>query len=98
MNWALKVGREGRKARKPFYTANSTHILLSAAEAGLGITPFYELMKRGRKTNLVRVLEDVKGPEYTDYIAYPKKEEYTDRILELKEFLFEKTAHLREKK
>ena len=92
VNWVLKVGREGRSPRKPFYTTNSTNILLSAAEAGLGITPYYELMKRGRNPNLVRVLENVKGPEYKDFIAYPKHLEKTEKIKALRNFLMEKIS------
>ena len=90
VNWALKVGRENKEMRKPFYEANSTEILLRVAEAGLGITPFYKLMEIGKNHKLVPVLKEEKGPAKKFYLTYPKNLKDAEKVKAIKEFLFDK--------
>lgn len=89
VDWMLRIGREGKKRRKPFYTVNSVGSFWEAAEKGMGIIVSYEKMLESKKTNLVRILKDVKGPIYRDHFIYPKKLEGVQRIEKLKEHLKE---------
>lgn len=89
VNWILKVGRRGGKPRKVFYTSKSIHNYFEAAQRGSGLITTYQLMQDNTNSNLVRVLESVKGPSYKQYIIYPEKPGYIDRIQLLKAFLME---------
>ncbi len=71
-NWHLLTGKEGRDARKPYFSTNSFHGLLQAAAQGVGITPFPEEPDALKETNLQPVLPDVKGPAVDIYYVYPK--------------------------
>lgn len=95
VNWALKIGRQGKKNRTPFHTANSSEILLKLAEAGLGITPFCDFMRVGRGSKLVRVLEELNGPPNEFFLTYPKNLVNSRRIILIKDFLLKKARNFR---
>ena len=73
VDWVLRIGREGKAARKPFYTSNSVESLFQGAEAGTGITVGYKEMKNVKNSKLKQVLPNLEGPKYKEYIIYQKK-------------------------
>ena len=88
-DWSLRLGREGQKKRTPFYTVNSMGSFWEAAEEGMGIIISYEHMLKRKKPNIVRILDNVKGPTYKLHLVYPKKLENVKRMQKLKELLME---------
>ena len=90
VDWVLKIGREGKKMRTPFYSANSTGLLMQAMLKGLGIAPFSELMISEVKDKLVPVLDKEKGIPLKAYLTYPKNIEETEKVMAVKNFLLAK--------
>jgi len=92
--WILKVGKTKGK-REPYFISNSSEILFKAAEEGNGLITSYEPMVKGSKRKLVRVLPDLKGPGYKDFIIYPKSLADINKIKLIKDFLLEEFQYLR---
>ena len=92
VDWILKLGREGLKKRQPFYSANSVESLLVAAEKGMGIIAFHDVMLKERSTNLVPILKNVRGEKNISYLIYPKSLSSVERIEILKEFIIQKVS------
>tara|TARA_R110002050_G_scaffold294841_1_gene453037 strand:+ start:6070 stop:7023 length:954 start_codon:yes stop_codon:yes gene_type:complete len=89
-NWHLIAGKEGRDARKAYFSTNSFHGLLQAAIHGIGITPFPEEPDVLKQTNLQQILPEVKGPAIDLYFVYPKALETFKLATAFGEFLKEK--------
>lgn len=87
VDWMLKVGREGKRKRRPFYTVNSVRSLFEAAEQGMGIIVSYDAMLKNHHPNLKRILKDTSSPAYQEYLIYPKKLEGVERIEKLRDYL-----------
>lgn len=98
IHWPLKLGRKGKKIRKPFYAASSVEHILSAAEKGLGIVSSYGQILESRKSNLIPILEEAEGPEYKDYIIFPKNLKETKRVMLVKNFIIENLGQAKELK
>lgn len=90
IEWHLKSGRHHQEKRNPIFTANSLECLFEAAERGIGIIPSYKVMKIIRKSSLININPNIKGPEYKIYVTYPKKVESTEKIKSFSNYLLKK--------
>ncbi len=90
VEWILKVGREG-EPRIPYITGDSTsHMLLKAAEAGLGIAQFGTKFPETENVELVQLLTDINAPTVDIYYSYSKDKERYKSIRLFGKYLSEK--------
>lgn len=89
VDWILKVGKKDKKKRKPFFTSNSAELLFEMVANGEGLVSCYEEMSLVKKHGLIKILPEIKGPEYREYIMSPKHTEKIKKLSVLKKFLLE---------
>lgn len=85
LDWILKAGCRSRK-RKPRLMVNSHFGVMQAVKAGLGIGALPDYMAPPNP-DLVRILNDVAGPEYKAYFVYPSELKKSKRINEFRDYL-----------
>ena len=86
-DWILKVGLKEGHIRKSYLKINSAEGLLLAAEQGLGIVELSEAYVNLRKTNLVKILPELKGPIIDIYYIYPERMKQSKKIVTLGNYL-----------
>ena len=85
LDWILKTGARGKK-RKPRLQVNSHFGVMQAIKAGIGIGALPDYMAPPNP-ELVRILNDVNGPEYKAYFVYPSELKKSKRINEFRDYL-----------
>ena len=84
VEWVLRAGRKaGNPYREPYLSVNSIHAMIEAAEKGLGIIAFSRESPLIKKSLLVEILKNCKGPEPRIYLTYPKSINKLKAIKEL---------------
>ncbi len=86
VNWAQRVGRDDRPPRVPALTVNSVVAMVRAAEAGIGVADLPDYMIR-EGSPLIKVLSDVRGPEFELFFIYPSDLRKSKRISVFRDFL-----------
>ncbi len=77
--WLTHEGRTPNAPRTPRLTVNTVLGVVSAVEAGLGLGSFPDYLARG-STDLVRVLPELRGPNFEIYFVYPAELRGSRRI------------------
>ena len=94
VNWAQRIGRDDKPARKANFRVNNVFAMLRAVEAGIGIADVPNYMA-ATAPNLVKVLEEEKGPRFELYFIYPSDLRRSNRISTFRNFLTEEIEPLR---
>lgn len=86
INWLLTVGREEKGPRVPILTVNSIQAIVRAVMRGVGIAalPYY---LSEEYPELVEILGDLNGPNFSVYFVYPEEMRNAKRINVLRDFL-----------
>jgi len=92
--WLLKVGTKHGK-RKPYFTTTSAETGYCMAGSGKGLAKAYDLMNVIERQKLKRILPDLKGPHYDQYIIYAKQAVKVRKIEAFKNFLLKKFSQNR---
>lgn len=90
INWHLEIGCKPGALRKPFFCINHIRSLLEIGEKGVGIISFSSESELLKKSSLVPILPNLKGPQIDIYFSYQKSLERIKRIQILKQYLLEK--------
>jgi len=97
VDWLLKIGREGKDNRKPFYSSNSSQNLFQLAENGVGIKVSYRgMINHDQSSHLVNILPNIKSPIYKFYLTYPEHIRHTEKIKAFDKHLMNYFAYLRD--
>lgn len=91
VNWLLRVGLDGKAARRPVLTVNNVYAIMRATQNGIGLAALPEFMTHGA-TNLVQVLPELEGPRIDAYFVYPEELRNSKRIQVFRDFLLRKVA------
>ena len=94
VNWAQRVGRDDQRPREPNLRVNNVFAMLQAVQSGLGIADVPDYMAE-TVPNLVKVLEDQKGPSFELYYIYPSDLRRSKRIAAFRDFLTQQIESLR---
>lgn len=90
IDWILDVGRpKGAKRRKPVLQINSLFGVLKAVTEGIGISPIPDYLAAS-EPGLVRVLPDLKTPDFTAYLVYMPEMRRSKRLQVFRDFLVAK--------
>lgn len=87
LEWFLQFGHSNSKKRNCILRVNSVEMHFKAAESGLGIISSYDEIGLAKKSKLIKILPEFKGPKYKDFIRYPKHFKGLPRIKTLRDFL-----------
>lgn len=93
-SWLLNLGASPDRPRLPVLKVNNIYGLLLAVESGLGIAALPDYIVQGHSM-AVRVLDDVAGPEFDTYFAYPEELRNSKRITVFRDFLIQKVQETR---
>ena len=90
-DWALKLGMNDNKKRKPCMKVNSVYGLLLAVQSGVGLAalPDYLTVKQ---PNTVKVLPRVEGPITEAHFVYPESLKNVARVQAFRNFLYSKIS------
>jgi len=91
VNWLLRVGLDGKAARRPVLTVNNVYAIMRATQNDIGLAALPEFMTHGA-TNLVQVLPELEGPRIDAYFVYPEELRNSKRIQVFRDFLLRKVA------
>jgi DNA-binding transcriptional LysR family regulator len=91
VNWLMEAGARDGFERRPILTVNNLHGIFRAVESGLGIGAMPDFMEWER-TDLVRILPELQGPEIEAYFVYPEELRSSKRIAVFRDFLLRKVA------
>lgn len=92
--WLMELGASSERVRHPVLKVNNIYGLLLAVESGLGIGALPDYIVQGH-SQPVRVLDEVKGPEFDTYFVYPEELRNSKRITVFRDFLIRKVAETR---
>lgn len=87
VDWHLRIGSPEGKVRRPFIQMNLAPNRCQFAEAGLGIVSISKEHPGIEKTNLIRVLPDIEGPEIKAYYTFSYELKSSIKIEILYEYL-----------
>jgi DNA-binding transcriptional LysR family regulator len=91
VNWLLRFGTAGERARHAALTVNNVYAIMRATQSGIGLAALPEFMVAGTN-NLVRVLPELEGPRIDAYFVYPEELRKSKRIQVFRDFLLRKVA------
>ena len=91
VNWLLRLGTVGERARHAALTVNNVYAIMRATQSGIGLAALPEFMVAGTN-NLVRVLPELEGPRIDAYFVYPEELRKSKRIQVFRDFLLRKVA------
>ncbi|WP_138380426.1 LysR family transcriptional regulator [Luteithermobacter gelatinilyticus] len=86
IDWALTIGAEA--PRQPVLRINSIYGVLQAVKAGTGIAALPDYLVQG-SMNVMRILEDVEGPNFAAYLIYTQELRNSKRITAFRDYLVE---------
>lgn len=84
INWVLSAGAQ--KKRIPILRINSIYGVLQAVKSGLGIAALPDYLVQG-SMNVIRILENIEGPEFPAYFVYTQELRNSKRIAAFKDFI-----------
>ncbi|MBM3630495.1 MAG: LysR family transcriptional regulator [Alphaproteobacteria bacterium] len=88
-DWALKLGMQDGKKRKPIMKVNSVMGLLLAVESGVGLAALPEYLVVN-SNKVVKVLPKSEGPITEAHFVYPQSLKNIARVQAFRNFLFSK--------
>jgi DNA-binding transcriptional LysR family regulator len=93
VNWLAEVGRRPGNPRRAVLEVNSVHAVLLAIRSGLGIgaLPDYVVAEN---PDLVRILDDLKGPKVDVYFVYPEELRNSKRVSVFRDFLLSRLGEM----
>ncbi len=86
VDWLATHGRATNNPRKPALILDNIYGVMKAAQFGVGIAGLPNYVARGNP-ELVRILPDVRGPEFDIYFVYPEELRRSKRIKAFSDFL-----------
>ncbi len=86
INYLERVGRPDHQPRKPNLQVNAIFGMLQAARAGVGLAMLPDYATEGAD-ELVRVLPEIKLPEFDTYFVYPPALKNSKRVGIFRDFL-----------
>jgi DNA-binding transcriptional LysR family regulator len=89
LEWFLKFGDQNRARENCILRVNSVEMHFQAAQKGLGIISSYEDMEITKKSDLIKILPDFKGPRYKEFLIYPKHLKQLKKIKAFSDFIME---------
>jgi DNA-binding transcriptional LysR family regulator len=89
LSWHLSIGCPAGEVRVPFMRIKSGIGLRHAAKKGIGIASLSIENPALKKSNLIRILQNIQGPSIEVFLAYPKEIKDFKTIKALEDFLLE---------
>ncbi len=86
VDWLATHGRDINNPRKPALILDNVYAVMKAVQFGAGIAGLPNYVARGNP-ELVRVLPDVRGPEFDIYFVYPEELRRSKRVKAFSDFL-----------
>jgi DNA-binding transcriptional LysR family regulator len=93
VNWLAEAGRRPGNPRRALLEVNSVQALVLAIRSGLGIGALPEYAVADHP-ELVRIMNDVKGPRIDVYFVYPEELRNSKRVAVFRDFLLSRLAEL----
>jgi DNA-binding transcriptional LysR family regulator len=90
-DWALKLGVQDGKKRKPAMKVNSVYGLLLAVKSGVGLAALPDYLTHS-VSNIVKVLPNIEGPKTEVHFVYPQSLKNVARIVAFRNFLYSKIS------
>jgi DNA-binding transcriptional LysR family regulator len=88
-DWALKLGNNDNKKRKPIMKVNSVMGLLLAVESGVGLAALPDYLV-SQSQNVIKVLSKSEGPITEAHFVYPQSLKNVARVQAFRNFLYSK--------
>ena len=88
-DWALKLGNNDNKKRKPIMKVNSVMGLLLAVESGVGLAALPDYLV-SQSQNVIKVLSKLEGPITEAHFVYPQSLKNVARVQAFRNFLYSK--------
>ena len=92
VNWLMSAGANPARPRSARARINNIYGVLQAVDSGLGIGSLPEYIV-ANDTHLVRIMQDVPGPAFDAYFAYPEELREAQRIAGFRDFLLSEVAN-----
>ena len=90
-DWALKLGNNDNKKRKPIMKVNSVMGLLLAVESGVGLAALPDYLV-SQSQNVIKVLSKSEGPITEAHFVYPQSLKNVARVQAFRNFLYSKLS------
>jgi len=90
-DWALKLGNNDNKKRKPIMKVNSVMGLLLAVESGVGLAALPDYLV-SQSQNVIKVLSKLEGPITEAHFVYPQSLKNVARVQAFRNFLYSKLS------
>ena len=90
-DWALKLGNNDNKKRKPIMKVNSVMGLLLAVESGVGLAALPDYLV-SQSQNVIKVLSKSEGPITEAHFVYPQSLKNVVRVQAFRNFLYSKLS------
>ncbi len=90
VDWLATHGRPPGKPRKPTLIMDNIYGVMKAVQFGVGIAGLPNYVASGNP-ELVRILPDVRGPEFDIYFVYPEELRRSKRVKAFSDFLTRQT-------